>query len=247
MGKRTFEQSAGFLRVMESENPLDQSAVHPENYTLVEQMAEHLELPLKEMVGNEEKLKLIDVKRYEEQGIGSFTLKDIIDELHKPGRDPRKDHETVQFDDTVSEIADIEKGMKLPGVITNVTHFGAFIDIAVHQDGLVHISRLSKKYIKDPLEVCTVGQKVDAWVLEVDEERKRISLSLNDPGFGVSKSQNSQKSEPGSKKKIKQEKKNKNKKTNTTKKGKEETPVRKSTGNFEEDMAALMEKFNQYS
>ena len=169
MGKRTFEQSAGFLRVMESENPLDQSAVHPENYTLVEQMAEHLELPLKEMVGNEEKLKLIDVKRYEEQGIGSFTLKDIIDELHKPGRDPRKDHETVQFDDTVSEIADLEKGMKLPGVITNVTHFGAFIDIGVHQDGLVHISRLSKKYIKDPLEVCTVGQKVDAWVLEVDE------------------------------------------------------------------------------
>ena len=247
MGKRTFEQSAGFLRVMESENPLDQSAVHPENYTLVEQMAEHLELPLKEMVGNEEKLKLIDVKRYEEQGIGSFTLKDIIDELHKPGRDPRKDHETVQFDDSVSEIADLEKGMKLPGVITNVTHFGAFIDIGVHQDGLVHISRLSKKYIKDPLEVCTVGQKVDAWVLEVDEERKRISLSLNDPGFGVSKSEDSLKSEPGSKKKIKTEKKNKNKKTNTSKKGKEETPVRKSTGNFEEDMAALMEKFNQYS
>ena len=247
MGKRTFEQSAGFLRVMESENPLDQSAVHPENYTLVEQMAEHLELPLKEMVGNEEKLKLIDVKRYEEQGIGSFTLKDIIDELHKPGRDPRKDHETVQFDDSVSEIADLEKGMKLPGVITNVTHFGAFIDIGVHQDGLVHISRLSKKYIKDPLEVCTVGQKVDAWVLEVDEERKRISLSLNDPGFGVSKSEDSPKSEPGSKKKIKTEKKNKNKKTNTPKKGKEETPVRKSTGNFEEDMAALMEKFNQYS
>ena len=104
-----------------------------------------------------------------------------------------------------------------------------------------------KKYIKDPLEVCTVGQKVDAWVLEVDEERKRISLSLNDPGFGVSKSEDSQKSESGSKKKIKTEKKNKNKKTNTTKKGKEETPVRKSTGNFEEDMAALMEKFNQYS
>ena len=137
--------------------------------------------------------------------------------------------------------------MKLPGVITNVTHFGAFIDIGVHQDGLVHISRLSKKYIKDPLEVCTVGQKVDAWVLEVDEERKRISLSLNDPGFGVSKSEDSPKSEPGSKKKIKTENKNKNKKTNTPKKGKEETPARKSTGNFEEDMAALMEKFNQYS
>jgi len=153
------------------------------------------------MVGNEEKLKLIDVKRYEEQGIGSYTLKDIIDELHKPGRDPRDDHQTVQFDDSVSEIGDLEKGMKLPGVITNVTHFGAFIDIGVHQDGLVHISRLSKKYIKDPLEVCTVGQKVDAWVLEIDEERKRISLSLNDPGEGRSSDSSAPNKEKGPSKK----------------------------------------------
>ena len=247
MGKRTFEQAAGFLRVPESENPLDHSAVHPENYSLVEQMAEQLEIPLQKMVGNEEKLKLIDVKRYEEQGIGSYTLKDIIDELHKPGRDPRDDHQTVQFDDSVSEIGDLEKGMKLPGVITNVTHFGAFIDIGVHQDGLVHISRLSKKYIKDPLEVCTVGQKVDAWVLEIDEERKRISLSLNDPGEGRSSDSSAPNKEKGpSKKSHSSEKKKKNREKKRSISQKTETPIRKSSGNFDEDMAALMEKFNQH-
>ena len=246
MGKRTFEQAAGFLRVSESKNPLDQSAVHPENYSLVEQMAVQLEIPIQELMGNEEKLKLIDVKRYEEEGVGSYTLKDIINELHKPGRDPREDHQTVQFDDSVSEINDLEKGMKLPGVITNVTHFGAFIDIGVHQDGLVHISRLSKKYIKDPLEVCNVGQKVDVWVLEVDEERKRISLSLNDLGEeGKSNFSEPTKNKSKPQKVRSSSKGNKNKEKKRSSPSKDEAPIRKSTGNFDEDMAALMEKFNQ--
>ncbi|SVC90371.1 uncharacterized protein METZ01_LOCUS343225, partial [marine metagenome] len=155
MGDRTFEQAVGFLRVPESKNPLDHSAVHPENYPLVEKIAADQGLPLQELMGKESLLKDIDLSGYQQNGAGEYTLRDILEELRKPGRDPRQDHQAVQFDESVSEISDLSKGMKLPGMITNVTHFGVFVDIGVHQDGLVHISQLSRRYVKDPMEVCS--------------------------------------------------------------------------------------------
>ena len=178
LGPKTFEQAAGFLRIRDGENPLDRSAVHPESYHIVDAMAKDLNCSISDLMRNEELRKKIDLKRYATDTIGMPTLKDIMSELAKPGRDPREKFETFSFAEGVGKIEDVKPGMKLPGIVTNITAFGAFIDIGVHQDGLAHISQLSDKYIKDPNEAVKVYQKVMATVLEVDVQRKRISLSL---------------------------------------------------------------------
>jgi uncharacterized protein len=178
MGPKTFEQAAGFLRIRDSENPLDASAVHPERYPLVDKMASDLGCTLIDLIKDSSKRGKIDPKRYVSPEIGLPTLLDILAELSKPGRDPRQQFEVFSFQEGVEKVEHLQPGMKLPGVVTNVTAFGAFVDIGVHQDGLVHISQLSDNFVKDPAEVVKVGQRVQATVMEVDMPRKRIALSL---------------------------------------------------------------------
>jgi len=177
LGPRAFEQCAGFLRIREAENPLDQSAVHPERYPLVERIAQDLGVEVSAMVGNRELLARMDRTKYLSADVGQFTLDDIEKELMKPGRDPRKSFEAPKFREDVTTMEDLKIGMILEGVVTNVTAFGAFVDIGVHQDGLVHLSKLSDRFIKDPSEVVKVGDRLTVTVLEVDLPRKRISLS----------------------------------------------------------------------
>ena len=177
LGAKTFEQCAGFLRIRESENPLDRSAVHPERYALVRQMAADAGLDLAALVGNAEAVGKIRAAQYESAEVGSLTLKDILDELRKPGRDPRATFEPPAFREDVCTIEDVRPGMKLEGIVTNVTAFGAFVDIGVHQDGLVHVSELSDHYVSDPAQVVKAGDKLTVRVLDVDLGRKRISLS----------------------------------------------------------------------
>jgi uncharacterized protein len=178
LGPKTFEQAAGFLRISDGSNPLDASAVHPEAYPIVDAMAKDLNCAVLDLMRNDALRQEIDLNKYVTDTIGLPTLKDIMAELAKPGRDPREQFESFSFADGVEKIEDVMPGMKLPGVVTNITAFGAFIDIGVHQDGLVHISQLSDRYIKDPNMAVKVHQKVMATVLEVDVKRKRISLSL---------------------------------------------------------------------
>jgi uncharacterized protein len=178
LGPKTFEQAAGFLRIRNGVNPLDGSAVHPETYHIVDAMAKDLNCSVQDLMQNDALRKKIDLTRYVSGTIGLPTLKDVMAELAKPGRDPRERFESFSFAEGVEKIEDVKPGMKLPGVVTNITAFGAFIDIGVHQDGLAHISQLSDKYIKNPNEAVKVHQKVTATVLEVDAARKRISLSL---------------------------------------------------------------------
>ena len=180
-GKKAFEQAAGFLRIRNAEHPLDQSAVHPERYNIVEQMAASQDLLVADLIGNQDALQKIQFKEFVSEEIGSYTLSDIFDELKKPGRDPRDEHQEVRFNEAVQDMKDLQVGMHLQGVVTNITHFGAFVDIGVHQDGLVHISQMSAQFTHDPLEACAVGQHVEVWVLEVDTQRKRIALSMRHP------------------------------------------------------------------
>ena len=180
-GKKAFEQAAGFLRIRNAEHPLDQSAVHPERYNIVEQMAASQDLLVADLIGNQDALQKIQFKEFVSEEIGSYTLSDIFDELKKPGRDPRDEHQEVRFNEAVQDMKDLQVGMHLQGVVTNITHFGAFVDIGVHQDGLVHISQMSAQFTHDPLEACAVGQHVEVWVLEVDTQRKRIALSMRNP------------------------------------------------------------------
>ncbi len=180
MGEKVFEQAAGFLRIRDGKNPLDASAVHPERYKLVEQMAKDLQSDLKTIIGKSDIKSKIDLKKYVNDEVGLPTLQDILEELVKPGRDPRKEFEVFSFDDSVHDINDLREGMTLPGIVTNVTNFGAFVDIGVHQDGLVHISEISNTFVKDPNEVVKVSQKVQVRVTGVDVPRKRISLSMKD-------------------------------------------------------------------
>jgi len=177
VGPRTFEQAAGFLRVRGGEHPLDASAVHPERYALVEKIAQDLGVSIAELVSNDNAVKRIDPKRYVGADVGELTLADILAELKKPGRDPRDRFEPPKFRDDVRTMEDLKPGMELEGVVTNVTAFGAFVDVGVHQDGLVHVSKLSERFIKDPSEVVKVGDKLHVRVLEVDLVRKRISLT----------------------------------------------------------------------
>ena len=178
LGAKTFEQSAGFLRVRGADNPLDESAVHPESYGVVDRMAKDLGVTVKDLMRDEGLRKRIDKQKYVTDKVGLPTLNDILAELAKPGRDPRERFEAFAFAEGVNKIEDVKPGMKLPGVVTNVTAFGAFVDVGVHQDGLVHISQLADRFVKDPNEVVKVQQWVEVTVLEVDLARKRIALSM---------------------------------------------------------------------
>ncbi len=178
LGPKAFEQAAGFLRIPGGENPLDASAVHPERYGLVERMARDLGVPVAELIGNDRLVDQIRPEVYVGGDVGLPTVCDILDELRKPGRDPREAFDPVRFDERVQTLDDLREGMELPGVVTNVTRFGAFVDVGVHQDGLVHVSELADRYVENPAEVVRVGQKVRVRVLGVDRERGRISLSM---------------------------------------------------------------------
>ena len=183
LGPKAFEQCAGFLRIKSGNNPLDASAVHPESYPVVQAMAGDLRCSVADLMSDAGLRKKIDLHRYVTDTIGLPTLTDILDELAKPGRDPREPFEYFSFDANVSAIHDLEPGMKLPGIVTNVTNFGAFVDIGVHQDGLVHISELCDRFVKTPSDVVSVQQKVTVTVMDVDLPRKRISLSMkSEPG-----------------------------------------------------------------
>ncbi|MGE0114190.1 MAG: Tex family protein [Steroidobacteraceae bacterium] len=178
LGAKTFEQAAGFLRVVDGDNPLDASSVHPEAYPVVERILADLQKPLKQVMGDAGVLNSVNAAKYTDDKFGLPTVRDILKELEKPGRDPRPEFKTAEFKEGVEEIADLKPEMVLEGVITNVTNFGAFVDIGVHQDGLVHISMMSSKFIKDPREVVKAGDVVKVKVLEVDAQRKRIALTM---------------------------------------------------------------------
>ena len=217
LGDTAFQQCAGFLRIPNAKNPLDNSAVHPESYHIVEQMAKDLRCTIKELIGNKKLLAEIDVKRYLtpqpplrrergsagngslkdgdklkkslpscehigtpllSEGLGEVSLRDILTELEKPGRDPRGEVEVFEFDKNVHTLNDLIVGMELPGIVTNITNFGAFVDIGVHQDGLVHISQLSDRFVTDPAQVIRLHQHVRVRVVEVDMHRKRFGLSM---------------------------------------------------------------------
>lgn len=193
LGPKTYEQAAGFLRVRNSQNPLDASAVHPERYKLVEKIAADQGVALADMVGNNSVVAKINFDKYVSDDIGIMTLNDIKAELQKPGRDPRAAFEPPRFSEAISTIEDLKIGMVLDGVVTNVTNFGAFVDIGVHQDGLVHISALSDQYVSNPADVVAAGQAVKVVVIDVDIERKRIALSCKSADFGT---QHAPKSEP---------------------------------------------------
>ncbi len=178
LGPAAYQQCAGFLRIPGSCNPLDNSGVHPESYAIVEQMAKDQGCTVKQLVDDKAKQKLIDIKRYVTKDVGLPTLTDIMRELEKPGRDPREQIEEFKFDDTVHTPEDLHEGMELPGIVTNITNFGAFVDIGVHQDGLVHISQLADRYVADPTQVVKLHQHVRVRVTGVDLKRGRISLSM---------------------------------------------------------------------
>jgi uncharacterized protein len=183
-GAKAFEQAAGFLRIRGGKHPLDNSAVHPERYQLVEAMATDMGVSLLQLVADQALVNRIDLKCYVSESVGLPTLIDIIEELKKPGRDPRSQFQTASFRDDIREISDLKEGMILQGVVTNVTAFGAFVDVGVHQDGLVHISHLANRYVKDPSDAVKAGQVVKVKVLSADPQRKRIALSIKEAEQG---------------------------------------------------------------
>jgi uncharacterized protein len=178
LGPTAYQQCAGFLRIPHAKNPLDNSAVHPESYPIVERMAHDQGCTVKELINTPSLREKIDIRRYVTADTGIPTLTDIMKELEKPGRDPREQIEVFEFDPNVKEVDDLTEGMILPGIVTNITNFGAFVDIGVHQDGLVHISQLANKFVKDPNEVVHLHQHVQVKVVEVDRRRNRISLTM---------------------------------------------------------------------
>lgn len=196
LGDKAFEQAAGFLRIRGAANPLDASAVHPERYSLVEQMAKDLKCSVTDLMSSDDLRKKLDLNKYVSDEVGLPTLKDIMSELSKPGRDPREQFEIIQFTDGVNSIEDLRVGMQLTGIVTNLTKFGAFVDIGVHQDGLVHVSHISNTFIDDPAKVLKVQQKVKVSVLEVDVARKRISLSMKSESAPKPKSQQKKEGQP---------------------------------------------------
>jgi protein Tex len=178
MGPKSFEQCAGFLRISQAQNPLDNSSVHPERYPLVHQMAKDVQASIEELIKNAEVRKKINKKTYVNESVGEYTIGDILKELEKPGRDPRAQIEEFQFDASIKSIEDVKPGMTVPGIVTNITNFGAFVDIGVKQDGLVHVSQLANRYVSDPNEVVKLNQRVIVTVTEVDVMRKRIALTM---------------------------------------------------------------------
>jgi uncharacterized protein len=233
-GEKVFEQAAGFLRIREAENPLDASAVHPESYDIVSKMAKDLNCSVKDLMTSAELRKQLDLTKYLTEKTGLPTLTDIVTELEKPGRDPRKVFEVFSFTEGVNTIEDLKLGMKLPGIVTNVTNFGAFVDIGVHQDGLVHISHLADKFIKDPNEAVTVQQKVMVTVVEVDVPRKRIGLSMKSDLFA----EQPQQPAPG-------KKANTGKPASSKPKGKPQHKPKQPELSMEEKLALLKEKFKR--
>jgi uncharacterized protein len=178
LGAKAFEQAAGFLRVRGGKNPLDASAVHPERYALVERMAKDVGASVPELLSDQKRVESIELTKYVSDEVGLPTLKDILVELRKPGRDPRAAFEAVAFRDDVTEPKDLREGMVLDGVVTNIVAFGAFVDVGVHQDGLVHVSQLADRYVSDPNHVVTVGQRVKVRVVSIDLQRNRIALTM---------------------------------------------------------------------
>ena len=178
LGPAAFQQCAGFLRIADAKNPLDNSAVHPESYHVVEQMAKDLHCTVADLMSNADKRAQIDIRKYVTESIGIPTLTDIMKELEKPGRDPREQIEEFEFDSSVQTVEDLREGMELPGIVTNITNFGAFVDIGVHQDGLVHVSQMADRYVTDPTQVVRLHQHVRVRVIGVDLRRQRISLSM---------------------------------------------------------------------
>jgi protein Tex len=203
MGPKSFEQSAGFMRIAGARNPLDNSAVHPESYHVVEAMAKDLNCTVADLIKDGTLRKKIQVKKYVSETVGEFTINDILNELEKPGRDPRAVAEEFRFDDNIKGIEDVKAGMHVPGIVTNITNFGAFVDIGVKQDGLVHVSQMSNTYISDPNQVVKLQQHVMVTVTEVDVARKRISLSMKDES---KKSESFRKPQYSNKKSSSQEK-----------------------------------------
>jgi uncharacterized protein len=177
-GPKTFEQAAGFLRIRGGENPLDMTAVHPESYPVVEKIAASLGTGVAELIADPGLVEKVKLESFQTESVGMYTLKDIREELRKPGRDPREQFVAPKFREDVKEIGDLQPGMTLEGVVTNVTNFGAFVDVGVHHDGLVHVSELSNRYIKDPNDAVKVGQIVRVQVLSADAKTKRIALSI---------------------------------------------------------------------
>jgi protein Tex len=177
-GPKTFEQAAGFLRIRGGENPLDMTAVHPEAYAVVEKIAASLQVSVPELVARPDLIEKVKLEGFATQDVGMYTLTDIREELRKPGRDPREKFVAAKWRDDVTSIADLKPGMTLEGVVTNVTRFGAFIDVGVHQDGLVHVSELANRFVKDASDVVKVGQIVKVQVLSADPKAKRIALSM---------------------------------------------------------------------
>jgi uncharacterized protein len=178
LGPKAFEQAAGFLRIRDGENPLDNTAVHPETYSIIQSIATDLGVPLNQVTQIAEKLRKTNLKKYVTDTIGEPTLRDILNELEKPGRDPRAEFKYATFKDGIKEIRDLTVGVELEGIVTNVANFGAFVDIGVHQDGLVHISQLADRFVDAPQKIVKVGQVVKVQVLGVNEKLKRISLSM---------------------------------------------------------------------
>ena len=175
-GEKTFTQCAGFLRIADGDNPLDNSAIHPESYPIVEKMAQDLSMTPDQLIGNTSAISKINLKDYVSDTVGMLTLNDIVAELKKPGVDPRETFVSTEFSDEINSIEDLKEDMILDGTVTNVTNFGAFVDIGVHQDGLVHISKLSDKFVSNPHDVVSVGQTIKVRVLKVDTDLSRISL-----------------------------------------------------------------------
>ena len=190
------------MRIRGAANPLDDSAVHPESYSIVKQMVKDLNCSIEDLIKNDSLRKQIDLKKYMTDTIGLPTLQDILSELSKPGRDPREQFEAFSFAEGVNHIEDLKVGMKLPGIVTNVTNFGAFVDVGVHQDGLVHVSQLADKFVSNPAEIVTVQQKVMVTVTEVDVARKRISFSMK--GQSKPQKKRSQKKQQKAKKQLNQ-------------------------------------------
>jgi uncharacterized protein len=178
LGAKTFVQAAGVLRIRDGDNPLDMTGVHPETYRVVEQIREQTGKPVAELMGRAEMLKTLKPELFANEKFGVITVRDILGELEKPGRDPRPDFKVARFNEGVEDIADLREGMVLEGTVSNVAQFGAFVDLGVHQDGLVHVSQLSHKFVQDAREVVKTGDIVKVKVLEVDAARKRISLSM---------------------------------------------------------------------
>ena len=207
LGAKAFEQAAGFLRIQNAENPLDASAVHPESYPVVKQMATDLNCTVSDLMTTDGLRNKIDLQKYVTETVGLPTLTDIVGELAKPGRDPREQFEAFAFADGIEKMEDLTVGMKLPGIVTNITAFGAFVDIGVHQDGLVHVSEMANRFVKDPAEVVKVHQKVQVTVMDVDIDKKRIKLSMKKPGKKPAEDKPKQKPAPQKKKGQNQKKK----------------------------------------